>query len=99
MSKEAKARIKINQLLSEASWRLLDTEKDTSNVILEGQVKITHVKQNGWGEDFEKTSNGFMDYLLLDSRGFPIAVLEAKSESKHPLDGKEQARRYAQSMG
>jgi type I restriction enzyme R subunit len=32
---------------------------------------------------------------LLDDRGFPICVLEAKSEDKDPLVGKEQARLYA----
>lgn len=99
MSKEAKARIKINQLLSEAGWLLLDTEKESANVILEGNVKITQKKQNELGEDFEATKNGFMDYLLLNKKGFPIAVLEAKSEFKEPLDGKEQARTYALSVG
>ena len=42
--------------------------------------------------------NGFVDYLLLDERGFPIAVLEAKSEKFDPLVGKEQARKYARSQ-
>src|SRR2546429_8532239 len=40
----------------------------------------------------------FIDFLLLDDKGFPYAVLEAKSEDKSPLDGKEQARRYAHSQ-
>jgi type I restriction enzyme, R subunit len=99
MSKEAKARIKINELLKEAGWRLLDTEKESANVILEGNVKITEKLLTESGEDFDKIKNGFMDYLLLDKKGFPIAVLEAKSESKEPLDGKEQARTYALSVG
>ena len=50
------------------------------------------------GDDFEKTSKGFIDFLLLDSRGFPLVVLEAKSSEKQPLVGKEQARRYAKSL-
>ena len=45
-----------------------------------------------------KTERGFIDYLLLDERGFPCIVLEAKSEEKQPLVGKEQARRYARSQ-
>ena len=45
-----------------------------------------------------KQKNGFIDFLLLDEKGFPYVVLEAKSEDKDPLDGKEQARRYAQSQ-
>ena len=32
------------------------------------------------------------------TRGFPLIVLEAKSEDKNPLVGKEQARRYARSQ-
>jgi len=43
---------------------------------------------NDLGEDFEKTKNGFIDFLLLDEKSFPIAVLEAKKEEKDPLDGK-----------
>ena len=50
------------------------------------------------GEDFERTKNGRIDFLLLDSRGFPLVVLEAKSSDKNPLVGKEQARRYARSQ-
>jgi hypothetical protein len=33
--------------------------------------------------------------LLLDPKGFSLIVLEAKSEDKNPLVGKEQARKYA----
>ena len=50
------------------------------------------------GEDFERTERGFIDFLLLDSRGFPLVVLEAKSSDKHPLVGKEQARKYARAQ-
>jgi type I site-specific restriction endonuclease len=45
--------------------------------------------------DFEVTNEaGRLDYLLRDSNGFPLCILEAKSELKDPLDGKEQARNY-----
>ena len=36
---------------------------------------------------------------MLDERGFPFIVLEAKAEEKSPLVGKEQARKYAHSQG
>ena len=50
--------------------------------------------------DFEVTNEaGRIDYLLRDSNGFPLCVLEAKSELKSPLDGKEQARNYADKEG
>jgi len=35
---------------------------------------------------------------LLDTKGFPLIVLEAKAEEKNPLVGKEQARKYARSL-
>ena len=97
MSSEAKARIKINQLLKTAGWRFFDSPEGVANIILEGHTKITQAKINAFGENFESTKHGFMDFLLLDERGFPLIVLEAKKEDKNPLDGKEQARRYAQS--
>ncbi|MCX6326567.1 MAG: DEAD/DEAH box helicase family protein [Bacteroidia bacterium] len=95
---EAKARIKINNLLQESGWRLLDDSTGTANVVLENNIKITHIVADDMGEDFEKTSNGYADYLLLDERGFPLIVLEAKSEDKNPLVGKEQARKYARAQ-
>ena len=45
-----------------------------------------------------RTSTGFIDFLLLDENGFPFIVLEAKSEDKNPLVGKEQARTYARNQ-
>jgi predicted RNA binding protein YcfA (HicA-like mRNA interferase family) len=38
------------------------------------------------------------DFLLLDEKGFPLVFLEAKREDKNPVDGKEQARKYAKSI-
>ncbi len=95
MSKEAKARIKINKLLEEAGWRFFDDENGRANIVLENNVKITHYQVNEWGEDFEKLSDGFVDFLLLDKKGFPFIILEAKAEEKNPLSAKEQARKYA----
>mgnify|MGYP000969251793 CR=1 FL=1 len=93
--KEAKARIKINKLLEEAGWRFFDNEEGKANILLENHIKITCDRLNGFGENFEKTTNGFIDFLLIDENGFPFIVLEAKAEDKNPLFGKEQARKYA----
>ncbi len=41
---------------------------------------------------------GSADYVLMDSSGFPICVIEAKRELKSPLEGKEQARGYADAL-
>jgi type I restriction enzyme R subunit len=98
MSKEAQARIKINKLLESSGWRFFDSNEGKSNIALEPNVKLTHAKVDAMGNDFEATSNGFIDFLLLDEKGFPLLVLEAKAENKNPLIGKEQARKYARSQ-
>jgi type I restriction enzyme R subunit len=97
-SKEAKSRIKINKLLEEAGWRFFDDASGSANILLENNVKLSQRKIDEFGEDFEKSQNGFIDFLLLDEKGFPALVLEAKSEDKNPLTGKEQARKYAKSQ-
>jgi type I restriction enzyme R subunit len=96
--KEAKARVKINELLKESGWRFFDDDNGNANIILENNIKMTEKSLNEFGEDFEKTKNGFIDFLLLDEKGFPLVVLEAKAEDKDPLSGKEQARKYANSQ-
>ncbi|MCP4421035.1 MAG: DEAD/DEAH box helicase family protein, partial [Chloroflexi bacterium] len=96
--KEAQARIKINKLLEAAGWRFFDDANGRANIQLEPNVKITQTDVDAFGEDFETSKNGFVDFLLLDEKGFPFIVLEAKSEGKSPLVGKEQARKYAKSL-
>ncbi len=96
--KEATARIKINKLLEAAGWRFFPDGKLPANIQLEPSVRIKIAELDAFGNDFEKTAKGFIDFLLLDSRGFPLIVLEAKSEDKNPLVGKEQARKYARSQ-
>lgn len=95
---EAQARIRINKLLEEAGWRFFDDTQGKANIVLEPNVKLTKSQIDGLGNDFETARNGFIDFLLLDSRGFPLLVLEAKAEDKNPLTGKEQARKYARSQ-
>lgn len=97
-SKEATARIKINKLLESAGWRFFPDGDKPANICLEPNVKLKTSQLDEMGNNFEKTSNGFIDFLLLDTKGFPLIVLEAKSEDKNPLVGKEQARKYAKQM-
>src|SRR5688572_11069750 len=99
MSKESNARIKINKLLEEAGWRFFDNEEGPANILLENHVKITQKEIDAWGNDYEKTKGGSLDFLLVDSNNKPYCVLEAKKESLHPLIAKEQARKYANSVG
>ena len=96
--KEATARIKINKLLEAAGWRFFADLQGPANIQLEPNVALTKHALDDLGENFEKASKGFIDFLLLNERGFPFIVLEAKSEDKNPLVGKEQARKYAKSQ-
>lgn len=96
--KEATARIKINKLLEAAGWRFFAEGSAPANIRLEPSVTIKTNDLDALGNNFEKASKGFIDFLLLDTKGFPLIVLEAKSESKNPLVGKEQARKYAKSQ-
>jgi type I restriction enzyme R subunit len=96
--KEAAARIKINKLLEHAGWRFFAEGKLPANIQLEPSVTIKTDELDAFGNDFEKTSKGFIDFLLLDAKGFPLIVLEAKAEGLNPLVGKEQARKYAKSQ-
>ena len=95
---EASARIKINKLLEEAGWRFSSEKGKPGNISLEHGATIKTSEIDAFGNDFDKTDKGFIDFLLLDESGSPLIVLEAKSEAKSPLDGKEQARKYARSQ-
>jgi type I restriction enzyme R subunit len=97
-AKEATARIKINALLEAAGWRFFARDGAPANIVLEPGVSIHSTQLDALGNDFEQVGRGFVDFLLLDARGFPLLVLEAKAEDKNPLIGKEQARRYARSQ-
>lgn len=96
--KEASARIKINKLLEAAGWRFFADSNGPANIRLEPSVTIKSADLDGLGENFDKSGKGFVDFLLLDEKSFPLLVLEAKAADKNPLVGKEQARRYARSQ-
>ena len=96
--KEATARIKINRLLEQAGWRFFDNENGPANIQLEPRVQVTKQALDELGQNFEKTARGFIDFVLLNEKGFPLIVLEAKAEGLNPLVGKEQARKYARSQ-
>jgi type I restriction enzyme, R subunit len=96
--KEATARIKINKLLEAAGWRFFQDGSAPANIRLEPSVTIKSLDLDALGANFEKSAKGFVDFLLLDAKGFPLLVLEAKTEHKSPLVGKEQARKYAKSQ-
>lgn len=75
--KEAAARLKINKLLEEAGWRLVDGDGGRANVDVETRLNPNeYINLHTAGEDFEHVHGGFIDYLLLDDDQKPIAVLQ-----------------------
>jgi type I restriction enzyme R subunit len=98
MKKEATARIKINKLLEAAGWRFFADGASPANIQLEPCVTLKEQDLDAFGENFEKVGTGFIDFLLLNEKGFPFIVLEAKAEQYDPLIGKEKSRKYAKSQ-
>ena len=98
--KEAQARIRINRLLEQSGWRFFPDKNGPDNIICESRItKTAYSPSLDLGNDFEKVAHGFVDYLLLNLERNPVALVEAKREGIDPLDGKEQARDYAKSLG
>ena len=101
MPSEAQARITINKMLEEAGWRFLpDAQGRKENIVCEQRVSgKVFAPSVDLGADFERAPGGFVDYVLLNTDGRAVAVVEAKKESIDPLTAKEQARAYAESLG
>jgi type I restriction enzyme, R subunit len=100
MPSEAQVRITINKMLEEAGWRFLpDGDGNRENVVLEHRLSgRTFPPSADLGKDFERAPEGFVDYVLLNTDGRAVAVVEAKRESIDPLTAKEQARAYAENL-
>ena len=81
-SKETDARINIDDLLRQAGWNPAD----------KSQVRTEVSAQMADG------GRGRADYLLLDQRGRPLAVIEAKKRAIEPYVAKNQALPYAQNL-
>ncbi|MFM6451188.1 MAG: DEAD/DEAH box helicase family protein [Planktothrix sp.] len=80
MSKETDARIIIDELLRQAGWNPTDGSQVLTEVAIPGSNKISRRA----------------DYVLLDQRGRPLAVIEAKRKAIEPYTAKQQALPYAQ---
>ena len=79
--KEAAARIKINKLLEAAGWRFFPDGNAPANIRLEPSVTIKSTDLDALGENFEQVEKGFVDFLLLDAKGFPLIVLDRSSST------------------
>lgn len=74
-------------------------QKKKANIQLEPNVKLTVKDIDELGNDYEKTKKWICRLSSIgDDNSNPLVVVEAKREEKNPLDGKEQARKYATSL-
>lgn len=85
----------IDVLLAEQGW----TVSDRSRVRVEVDTRQSDFARKEYKTVTETLKNDleskYADYLLLDSAGAPLAIVEAKRTTKDPLLGQKQAEMYA----
>ena len=78
----------IDMELREVGWDVAENDESTDEVGQEVPVKNQPTE----------TGAGFVDYVLWDDDGLPLAVVEAKRTSKDARIGKKQAKDYADAL-
>jgi len=107
-SSEADARIIIDDLLRQAGW----DPADKSQVLTETGAYLSERMMPSFAgerassesgailsEDGDHIPTGRIDYELLDHRGRPLAIIEAKRRAIEPYTAKQQALPYAKKIG
>lgn len=90
---EAKTRKElIDPKLKESGWFNHDWQVDPEYKITAGRIHFD-------GKSATRSKPVYADYLLRYSSSLAIAVVEAKAEDKHCLEGEKQAKDYAQKLG
>ena len=56
-------------------WRFFAEDGKPANILLESGASIRASDLDALGNDFEKTTKGYIDFLLLDDKGRPCIVL------------------------
>jgi len=88
-------KLKIDVLLREQGWDV----GSRSHIIPEVDTKQSDFNAGSYKTVSETLKNDleskYADYLLLDSLGAPLAIIEAKRTSKDPQIGQKQAEQYA----
>ena len=99
-SSEADARILIDDLLRVAGWNPADKSQVRAEVPLSESFQVAEAGMGGSGmRTADAGLLGFADYVLLDQRGRPLAVVEAKKQAINPYTAKQQALPYAKQIG
>ncbi|MBN1351931.1 DEAD/DEAH box helicase family protein [candidate division KSB1 bacterium] len=99
---EADARIIIDDLLRQSGWNPADksqvltefsVQEDPANIVSDEFANYSDRAASNRGK------SGRADYLLLDQKGRPLAVIEAKRSAFHPYSAKQQTLPYAKKIG
>lgn len=89
---------KIDVQLKSCGWNV----KNRAKVWVEIDTKQSDFKARNYKVVSETIKNDeeskYADYLLLDSNGDPLAIIEAKRTSKDPIIGQKQAEQYARDI-
>lgn len=100
-NKETDARILIDDQLRAAGWN----PADKSQVLTEVKVAGGHFVAEPGAQltvlstsDGDAIPTGRADYVLLDQRGRPLAIIEAKKQAIQPYTAKQQALPYAKQI-
>ena len=95
LSEAQTRKLKVDVLLKEQGWEV----SNRSHLIAEVDTKQSDFIAHKYKTVDETLKNDldskYVDYLLLDEYGGPLAVIEAKRTSRDPIVGQEQARQYA----
>lgn len=102
-TKETDARILIDDQLRAAGWNPADKSHVLTEVLVTGGVlKVAEPNTRATvltAADGDMVPTGRADYVLLDQRGRPLAIIEAKRQAIHPYVAKQQALPYAKQIG
>jgi type I restriction enzyme R subunit len=105
-STEADARIVIDDLLRQAGWDPADKSQVLTEVpipdtawVISDSVAPYGYKPSQKTEDGDEIPTGRADYVLMDRRGRPLAIVEAKRSAIEPYTAKQQALPYAKKIG
>ena len=82
----------IDQMLARSGWDVVDPHQVVGELMLRypSDAPLPEFRETD-----RTRGDEFIDYALLDSLGKPIAIVEAKRESRDALAGKRQAEDYA----
>ena len=90
LSEAETRKIYIDEMLREAGWEISEDD----NVIVSGKACV-EIEVQGMPS---ASGKGYADYVLFDTDGMPLAVVEAKKTTVDPVVGKAQAQLYAKCL-